>query len=81
MFDCIVANAAVGVDHGIRMPSLEVAKKTLNTNVISTIEFIKQFIPLLSDDGRIVIVSAILGAIKGNSEQFQARVNNPAITE
>lgn len=80
-FNYIVANAAVGVDHGMKIPSGEVARKTLNTNVTATIDFVKQFLPLLSDDGRIIIVSAILGALKGHTEQFQAKVNNPALTE
>jgi short-subunit dehydrogenase len=46
-FDVIVANAAYGADYGQTIPSEETARNTIATNVISTIDFIKQFIPLL----------------------------------
>lgn len=51
------------------------------TNVNSTIDFIKQFIPILSANGRIVIVSSSMGALSAHSQQFRARVDNSAITE
>ena len=48
-FDWIVANAAVGCDHGQTIPSFEVAESTLKTNVDSTIDFLKLIFFLLSD--------------------------------
>lgn len=80
-FDYIVANAAVGCDYGTQIPSLKTAQDTLITNVTSTIDFIKQFIPLLTNDGRVVIVSSIMGALNVQPQQLQARITNPAITE
>lgn len=62
-FDFIVANAAVGCDFGQTIPSVEVATSTLKTNVTATIDFIKQFLPLLSNKGRVVLVSAALAAL------------------
>ena len=79
-FDWIVANAALGCDYGTTIPSVEVARSTLLTNVNSTIDFIKQFLTVLSNNGRVVIVSSFMGALDVQSEQFRNRVNNPAIT-
>lgn len=39
--DRIVANAGVGVDYGLKMPSLEIAERFTKTNFLSTIDFIK----------------------------------------
>jgi short-subunit dehydrogenase involved in D-alanine esterification of teichoic acids len=62
--DWVVASAAVGVDFGKTIPTPELASKTLHTNVTSTIDYIKQFIPILSSTGRVVIVSAMMGGLK-----------------
>lgn len=80
-FDYIVANAAVGCDYGQVIPSEEVAKSTLFTNVNSTINFIKQFIPLLNKNGRVVVVSSIMGSLDVHHQQFRDRLSNPSITE
>lgn len=63
------------------MPSVELAESTLKTNLDSTIEFIKQFIPNLKEQGRIVIVSSDFGALSFHSESFANRLRNPSITE
>ena len=67
IFDRVVANAAVGADYGTTMPSAEIAKQTMDTNVISTIDFIKQFLPILSPEGRVVVVSSLMGQLTVHS--------------
>ena len=67
LFDYIVANAAVGLDWGFNMPSVDVASSTLKTNVDSTIDFIKLFLPLLSINGRVVVVSSLMGTLDAQS--------------
>ena len=69
-FDTIVANAAVGADYGQTIPSEEVARSTLTTNVISTIDFIRQFTPLLQSNGRVVVVSSVMGALTSQPKQL-----------
>lgn len=76
-----MANAAVGADFGLKMPTESVARNTLTTNVTSTIDFVKQFLPLLSSNGRVVLVSAALGAINGQPQQLKAKLNDPNLTE
>jgi NAD(P)-dependent dehydrogenase (short-subunit alcohol dehydrogenase family) len=80
-FDCIVANAAIGIDHKKVMPLEESSSRILRTNVVSTIDFIKQFIPLLSETGRVVIVSSNFGGLKFHKQEFISRIDNPLITE
>jgi len=66
-FDKVVANAGFGIDHGRTKPSLETATKTLDINFRFTIDFIKQFLPILSPKGRVVVVSAIMAQLNNLS--------------
>lgn len=61
--DRIVANAGVGFDFGLKMPTLDMAQRFTQTNFLSTIEFIKQSLPLLNSLGRVVVVSAIFATL------------------
>lgn len=70
-----------GSDYGTVIPTVEVASRTLLTNVTATINFIKQFLPFLSSNGRVVIVSSIMGLLKIQSEPVQKLLTNPKITE
>lgn len=76
-----MANAAVGADYGTEIPSEELATSTLRTNVTSTIDFVKQFISVLTPSGRAVVVSSTLGALTHQSKEFVERIDNPKITE
>lgn len=76
----IVANAAVGCDYGTNIPSVEIAEKTLKTNVVATIKFIKIFLPLLAVDGRVVIVSSKMGQLNVMSEWVRSVLEDVNIT-
>lgn len=76
-----MANAAVGADFDTQIPSEELATSTLRTNVTSTIDFIKQFLSVLSPTGRAVAVSSTLGAFNLQTKEFVQRIDNPKITE
>ena len=80
-FDWVVANAAVGLNQGEKMPTVEVAEATLLTNVDATIDFVKQFQPLLSDNGRIVIVSSLFAQLNFHHENIRKELSDPNITE
>jgi short-subunit dehydrogenase involved in D-alanine esterification of teichoic acids len=80
VFNVIVANASVGCDLGTVIPSVEVASRTLLINVTATISFIKQFLPILSPKGRIVVVSSMMGLLKIQSEPVQKLLANEKIT-
>ena len=80
-FDWVVANAAVGADHGVKVPSLEVAESTLKTNVDATIDFVKQFQPLLADNGRIIIVSSLMAQLNAHHEDIRKELSESSITE
>jgi NAD(P)-dependent dehydrogenase (short-subunit alcohol dehydrogenase family) len=77
----IVANAAVGFDVGLKMPFPEMAETFIRTNFLSTIDFIKQSLPLLANDGRIVIVSAIFATLQKQPETVRKVLTNPNVTE
>ena len=80
-FDWVIANAAFGADHGVKIPSLEVAESTLTTNVDSTIDFVKQFQPLLADNGRIIIVSSLMAQLNVHHESIRKELSEASITE
>jgi NAD(P)-dependent dehydrogenase (short-subunit alcohol dehydrogenase family) len=61
------------------MPSPEVAISTLKTNVDATIDFTKQFLPLLSPTGRIIIVSSEMSALERQPKKIQEKLSNPDI--
>lgn len=81
VFDFIVANAAFGCDYGQTIPSVETASNTLKTNVTATIDFVKQFLPILSKDGRVVLVSSFMGALSEQPKKVQELLNDSKITE
>ena len=80
-FDWIIANAAVGSDYGEKIPSVQVAESTLSTNVDATINFVKQFLPLLLDNGRIIIVSSWMAQLNVHHESIRKELTDPNITE
>lgn len=57
------------------------AEKTLKTNVIGTIDYIKQFLPLLTDSARIVVVSSYIGSVKTQKPSIRKLIDDPSITE
>lgn len=79
--DFIVANAAIGYDGGGHMPSHQIARDTLKTNTDSTIYYIKEFLPLLSQQGRVIVVSSEMAALGRQPKNLQVLLNNPALTE
>lgn len=60
---------------------MDVATGTIKTNVDATIDFVKQFLPLLENTGRIIIVSSIMGRIDVHSEVFRNTLADPNVTE
>jgi carbonyl reductase 1 len=80
-FDFLVANAAVGYDEGDSIPSEELASSTLRTNVIATIDFVKQFLPLLAPQGRVLLISSFMGALSAQPTPIRQKLNDPSITE
>jgi short-subunit dehydrogenase len=80
-FDFLVANAAYGCDYGQAIPSVEIAESTLKTNVNATVAFIKQFLPLLSVDGRVVIVSSTMGNLEDQKPSVRKLLEDPSVTE
>ena len=80
-FDWIVANAAVGCDHGQTIPSFEVAESTLKTNVDATIDFLKQFLAVLGEKGRIIIVSSIMAQLDVHHEKIREELQKNDVTE
>ena len=57
------------------------AEKTLRTNVVGTIDFIKQFFPLLTPDARIVVVSSYIGSVNTQKPSIRKLIDDPSITE
>lgn len=70
-FDTIVANAGYGFDRGETIPSIQTADNTLITNLDSTIHFIKEFMPLLDDKGRVIVVSSTMASLLEHSKAYQ----------
>lgn len=70
--DALVNNAGVGFDMGIKPSevSLEIIRKTFDTNVFALVEITQVLLPLLrkSPAGRIVNVSSILGSLTLNAD-------------
>lgn len=62
------------------MPTEEIASKTLKTNFDATIDFIKQFLPLLTNEGRVVIVSSLMGALSEHKESIRNKLQDNQIT-
>jgi carbonyl reductase 1 len=58
-----------------------VAEKTLRTNVTGTIDFIKQFLPLLTEDARVVVVSSYIGSVNTQKPAIRKLIDDPNITE
>ena len=77
----IIANAAVGYDGGSRMPSPELATKTMITNVDSTINYVNSFLPLLGKQGRVIVISSEMAALRSQPQKIRERLENPKITE
>ena len=76
--DKLVANAGVGSSGMV--PSVPKATEVINVNLNSTIQFIKNFLPILSDKGRVVVVSSYLGQLNQLSEPLRQLLLNPSIT-
>ena len=71
----------MGFDAGETIPSEEVARSTILTNFNSTIYFVKQFLPLLSENGRVVLVSSLFGSLQVQPKAVREKLSNTAITE
>ena len=71
----------MGPDRSGKIPSIEEARKTIDVNTTATINFINQFLPLLSEKGRVVAVSSVMGQLNALPEILQDKLNNPSITE
>lgn len=79
-FDTIIANAGYGFDRGEVMPSVETADNTLLTNLDSTINFVKEFLPLLDDKGRVIVISSTMGSLLEHSKAYQQKMLDPSTT-
>ena len=79
----LVANAAIY--HPIDIDELRISAEdsalTLKTNLDSTIYFIKSFLPLLAEDGRVVIVSSSYGHFNFQNIEFKKILTDPNLTE
>jgi NAD(P)-dependent dehydrogenase (short-subunit alcohol dehydrogenase family) len=53
----------------------------MRTNVDSTINFINQFLPLLSKEGRVVIISSEQASLRVQPKKIASILSNPKITE
>jgi len=74
--DILVNNA--GVKGGT---SVEGKKLTVQTNYFSVLAMNERFIPLLSDDGKIINVSSMLGQLSGQEEAPSKILRNEKLTE
>ena len=45
-----------------------------------SIDFIKQFLPLLTNEGRVVIVSSLMGALSEHKESIRNKLQDNQIT-
>jgi carbonyl reductase 1 len=52
-------------------------KETLNVNVRGTFELTEKLLPYLSNDGKIITISSIMGELQLHSEEGQKKLGNP----
>ena len=57
------------------------AESTLKTNVDATIDFLKQFLAVLGDKGRIIIVSSIMAQLDVHHEKIREELQKNDVTE
>lgn len=79
-FDFLIANAGRGFDIGTEIPSPELAQAYLKTNLDWTIDFIKHFLPVLDEHGRLIIVSSRYASFANQTEYMKNILRNPNIT-
>ncbi|EAR88647.1 oxidoreductase, short chain dehydrogenase/reductase family protein (macronuclear) [Tetrahymena thermophila SB210] len=81
--DVLFNNAGVfdqDKDTGAR-PSKETAEYTLNINFINTVEFTEELYPLMTDDGKIVVISSFLGKLEHQPEAAKQILVNENLTK
>jgi len=75
--DVLVNNA--GILH--YMSNDEQKTQTLQTNFFNTVKFTEKLLPLLSEDGKIVMISSDCGQITWQGKTLQRVLENPQLTE
>jgi len=73
--DVLVNNAAVAYTN----PSDEEKKFTIQTNFFSVVNLSEKILPLLSDDGKILIMSSGLGELDNQSEALRKALEDPKL--
>lgn len=74
--DVLVNNAGIALD-GF---NAEVARRTLAVNCFGVMAVVDQLLPLLSPQGRIVMVSSGMGQVAGLTPELQAKLLDPAMS-
>ncbi len=75
--DVLINNAAVCY----RFATEEEKKFTIKTNYFSVVNLTEKFIPFLSDDGKVVQISSIIGQLQFQGETLRNAVTDPNLTE
>jgi len=75
--DVLVNNA--GIMHA--KASLEQRKQTIQTNYLSLVHLTERLIPLLTDDGKVINISSILGSFAMISPSLKMELEKPNLTE
>jgi len=74
--DVFVNNAGIA-----KGDSTEEKKLTIRTNYFSVLAMNERFIPLLSDDAKILNISSIMGQLSGQDETLRKILDNEKLTE
>ena len=53
----------------------------MKTNVDSTIHFVNSFLPLLEENGRVVVIASEMAALRVQPTKMREILSNPKITE
>ena len=75
-FDALINNGALGCDFGEKIPTSQLAKDTLEINVVGTIQLTDGILPLLKDTGRVINVSSKLAALRFQAKEIAEKFNN-----
>jgi len=84
--DVLVNNAAIGERNDVfgseKDPSktYDVILKTIQVNFLATVKFTEKMLPLLSENGKIIMVSSLLGGLQFQGPQVKKALQNSNIT-
>jgi len=80
-FDVLVNNAGVAckTDKLDEESTYEDACRSINTNFLATVELTEKLLPLLSDDGKVLQISSLLGRLEKQGLEIRKVLSNPDI--